>query len=493
MRTVAMVAGMIVVSLAFVQDRSPAVASSLADGIATYDRGEYPRAIAFLERAVSENPRSAEAHCWLGIAYGQQATGSEASGTLRSKAITELETAIRLDPRGAYGNTAKGWLARLRQRECTIALGIVDNRSPMPYDLSANLRASVAGGLRSCPNLRLVFGSERNDRQSREEARRHGSRWYASATVTRWEIDRPTPEQIRGAQDAQGRKGLSAQDVLATLSCSVSSHAGARVRLEDLERPGEVDETLVEATGVKLGYGYEAEQGASREAAKQIAEAIVHRLERFLELRSGVGVTRSIPYVSVPLKRCYALAGVVSIADAKRLPIVAVAPFAWGEAVPGGSELGEYASDMVARSILLTRRYAVITRQDFEAVTRVGPASSALPEQAREAGRSIGADIVIVGEVKSVKSWIRSQFLGGKKLVTAAQVSVRVLVCSDRALAREQVITCQGEAESKLPSGTQVEYPEMAPDLVEVTRWSAVAKAAEDVPKALDQRRTPRQ
>jgi tetratricopeptide (TPR) repeat protein len=74
--------------------------SLIGQGRAALDRDEPGRAIELLEKAVDQNPASAEAHGCLGVAYGSAALTSNIVRrmSLAQKARCELEKAVQLDP-----------------------------------------------------------------------------------------------------------------------------------------------------------------------------------------------------------------------------------------------------------------------------------------------------------------------------------------------------------------------------------------------------------
>lgn len=63
----------------------------VAEGLALWDKNDYPRALAAFERAVAADPKSAEARNWLGVALMEKA---DLPG-----AIAALRQAVALDPR----------------------------------------------------------------------------------------------------------------------------------------------------------------------------------------------------------------------------------------------------------------------------------------------------------------------------------------------------------------------------------------------------------
>jgi tetratricopeptide (TPR) repeat protein len=75
--------------------------TSLIDqGKAAMARNDAEAATALFEKAVAQNPKSAEAHYWLGSAYGSQAQKASIFGqaSLAGKTRDEFEKAVELDP-----------------------------------------------------------------------------------------------------------------------------------------------------------------------------------------------------------------------------------------------------------------------------------------------------------------------------------------------------------------------------------------------------------
>jgi tetratricopeptide (TPR) repeat protein len=75
--------------------------TSLIDqGKAAMARNDDEGATALFEKAVAQNPKSAEAHYWLGSAYGSQAQKASIFGqaSLAGKTRDEFEKAVELDP-----------------------------------------------------------------------------------------------------------------------------------------------------------------------------------------------------------------------------------------------------------------------------------------------------------------------------------------------------------------------------------------------------------
>lgn len=72
----------------------------LEQGKAAMARNDADTAAALLEKAVAQNPKSAEAHLWLGNAYGSQAEKASIFGqaSLAGKTKDEFEKAVELDP-----------------------------------------------------------------------------------------------------------------------------------------------------------------------------------------------------------------------------------------------------------------------------------------------------------------------------------------------------------------------------------------------------------
>ena len=73
----------------------------IEQGRAAISRGDSDAAIEILEKAVAQSPKSAEAHYWLGSAYGAkvQAGGMFAAAQYASKITEEFEKAVALDPK----------------------------------------------------------------------------------------------------------------------------------------------------------------------------------------------------------------------------------------------------------------------------------------------------------------------------------------------------------------------------------------------------------
>jgi len=92
-RTIAVMIGLMALAL-FAQ-------SSLLDqGRAAMARNDDDAAAALFEKAVAQNPKSAEAHYLLGSAYGSQAQKASIFGqaSLAGKTRDEFEKAVELDP-----------------------------------------------------------------------------------------------------------------------------------------------------------------------------------------------------------------------------------------------------------------------------------------------------------------------------------------------------------------------------------------------------------
>lgn len=72
----------------------------LEQGKAAMARNDVDAAATLLEKAVAQNPKSAEAHLWLGNAYGSQAQNASIFGqaSLAGKTKDEYEKAVELDP-----------------------------------------------------------------------------------------------------------------------------------------------------------------------------------------------------------------------------------------------------------------------------------------------------------------------------------------------------------------------------------------------------------
>ena len=80
---------------------APAQTPLIDQGRAAIRRGDTERAIALLERAVRQTPRSAEAHYYLAGAYGRKAQsgGMIAGARYASKVKAEFEKAVAINPR----------------------------------------------------------------------------------------------------------------------------------------------------------------------------------------------------------------------------------------------------------------------------------------------------------------------------------------------------------------------------------------------------------
>lgn len=77
-----------------------AASEPLHQGRRLYEQGDFEGAITALEAAVAAEPESAEAHDWLGRAYGrraQQASWLDAMALAR-RSRESFEAAVRLDP-----------------------------------------------------------------------------------------------------------------------------------------------------------------------------------------------------------------------------------------------------------------------------------------------------------------------------------------------------------------------------------------------------------
>ncbi|MDQ6893072.1 MAG: tetratricopeptide repeat protein [Acidobacteriota bacterium] len=75
--------------------------TSVEQGRAAIGRGDSDAAIEILEKAVAQSPKSAEAHYYLGSAYGSkvQSSGMLAGAKYASRITEEFEKAVALDPR----------------------------------------------------------------------------------------------------------------------------------------------------------------------------------------------------------------------------------------------------------------------------------------------------------------------------------------------------------------------------------------------------------
>jgi len=92
-RTIAVVIALLALPL-FAQN------SLIDQGKAAMARNDDEAATALFEKAVAQNPKSAEAHYWLGSAYGSQAQKASIFGqaSLAGKTRDEFEKAVELDP-----------------------------------------------------------------------------------------------------------------------------------------------------------------------------------------------------------------------------------------------------------------------------------------------------------------------------------------------------------------------------------------------------------
>src|SRR4051812_20274064 len=74
--------------------------SLIAQGKAAMTRNDEDAAATLFEKAVAQNPKSAEAHYLLGSAYGSQAqkAGIFGQASLAGKTRDEFEKAVELDP-----------------------------------------------------------------------------------------------------------------------------------------------------------------------------------------------------------------------------------------------------------------------------------------------------------------------------------------------------------------------------------------------------------
>jgi tetratricopeptide (TPR) repeat protein len=92
-RTIAVLVGLMALPL-FAQN------SLIDQGRAAMTRNDDDAAATLFEKAVAQNPKSAEAHYWLGSAYGSQTRNASIFGqaSLASKTREEFEKAVELDP-----------------------------------------------------------------------------------------------------------------------------------------------------------------------------------------------------------------------------------------------------------------------------------------------------------------------------------------------------------------------------------------------------------
>lgn len=91
---------LLLVCLVSVSAYAASEADLLAQGKAAVERLDYEKAADLYEKAVTLNPKNADAHYNLGAAYGSQAqqAGALKQASLAKKAKNALETAVRLDP-----------------------------------------------------------------------------------------------------------------------------------------------------------------------------------------------------------------------------------------------------------------------------------------------------------------------------------------------------------------------------------------------------------
>lgn len=75
-------------------------ADQLAAGRAALDRGEHEQAAELFEKAIALEPNNAQAHFWLGSAYGELARDANVlrQASLAKKTKAEFERAVELDP-----------------------------------------------------------------------------------------------------------------------------------------------------------------------------------------------------------------------------------------------------------------------------------------------------------------------------------------------------------------------------------------------------------
>jgi tetratricopeptide (TPR) repeat protein len=92
-RTIAVLVGLMALPLL-------AQNSLIDQGRAAMTRNDADAAATLFEKAVAQNPKSAEAHYWLGSAYGSQAQKASIFGqaSLAGKTKDEFEKAVELDP-----------------------------------------------------------------------------------------------------------------------------------------------------------------------------------------------------------------------------------------------------------------------------------------------------------------------------------------------------------------------------------------------------------
>jgi tetratricopeptide (TPR) repeat protein len=116
------------IALAVFLIASPLIAQTdlIGEGRAALNRKDPQAAVTLLDKAVAENPHSANAHYFLGVAYGRLA---EKASIFRQAALArhtrdEFERAVRLDPNNLearfalvqYYTMAPGFLGGSRQK-----------------------------------------------------------------------------------------------------------------------------------------------------------------------------------------------------------------------------------------------------------------------------------------------------------------------------------------------------------------------------------------
>jgi hypothetical protein len=454
--------------------QAPLVAGAYEDGVAASKHGDYQVAIGLLERVVQAEPKRAAAHCWLGVTYAQYISSSpRASGTLKEDAVRELEQAVKLDRQGPWGKLAREWLQMLNPPRPELVLQSFTYLGAFPRERAQEVKRRAVAALKLKPELVLVAGRGRS-----------GKAWTMAVEMGRWEITRPTAEEIAKAEKHSGSllKGLGNIPM-------TNAKAGARVTLRSPAPASQETSLLVETSHLEIGYDNSAEEKASDEAAKELGKSIAARVALFFELRTEKPITDGLFYTRRPIGSMYALAGVTSKERAGELPVVAVTPFAWPSGGKREKEASLLGANMVARSLVASGKYWVIIPRDFRASTKVDAKSFALPERARVAGGKVGADYAIVGEVVEIESFSHQAFLQDKSVKSKATLNCAVVRCSDKFPALdEKERECVGEA--KAPSGAD---PDDAPDLREKTIREALKDAGDKAVKAVMEALKPRE
>lgn len=478
----------LLVSMALSCLQSPGLADTTADGIAAYRAGDYERAIELLETARQQEPRDAEVQLWLGITYAQYATSQAAAGTLIGEAVKCLEKASRLDPNGQTGRAASSWLERVRPRTYPISVGACYDSVGGSTDCSG-LRNDIVSCLRSSRVVTVCHGvsstrTEKRDMDAVYAAARHkGAHWYIQTEVIGARAEEPTWEQRRAYDEKKREGGWDWRDLLS--SCAVRIHVAARLYIKDLSQKAERTQTVVEATGSAAGYDRDAQEQAAVDAREELASAITRRIEEFVTLDSPAAITMDIPHLGVRLPKCWGLAAVGSIEEAEALPVVAVAPFAWGQDVKDGGQWSLRAANEAARALLEMGRFCVIQTSEFVRRTGIERTAFVLSTRSRNAGRSCGADRILVGNIEKIETFISEPFLGNPRLKSKATVAIKVIDCGSGVARDVTLDPVTGEATRGLEDDTFVKNPEDAPDLVALTQREALAEAVGGAVEAL--------